>query len=79
MCNKLVVGVASDEDIRINKGPSILNCEERCEILKHCKFVDEIIADVIFTPTLETLKDANCNYYAHGDDPCIDAYGVDVT
>jgi len=64
--------------MRINKGPTVLTNEERCEIFKHCKFVDEVQGDVIYTPTFDTLKKAGCNFYAHGDDPCIDAEGVDV-
>jgi len=38
----LVAGVNSDEDILMVKGPTILNVHERSEILKHCKFVDEV-------------------------------------
>lgn len=63
----------------MTKGPSILNVKERAEIIKHCKFVDEVQIDVPYTPNVETLKHYNCDFYAHGDDPCIDSFGVDVT
>lgn len=43
MSDILVAGVNSDEDLLINKGPTILNVEERSEILRHCKFVDEVV------------------------------------
>ena len=78
MCNSLVLGVAGDKEILENKGPTVLNTQERCEIFRHCKFVDEVLGEVIYTPTFDTLKKAGCNYYAHGDDPCIDKDGVDV-
>lgn len=75
----LVVGVNSDADILMTKGPTILNVRERTEILRHCKFVDEVVPDMAYTPTMDILKRVGCNYYAHGDDPCIDSEGVDVT
>ena len=63
----------------MTKGPPILNVQERAEIIRHCKFVDEVQIDVPYTPNIETLKSYNCDFYAHGDDPCIDSFGVDVT
>ena len=49
----LVVGVASDADILSHKGPPILNIQERAEILRHCKFVNEVVTDIPYAPTLE--------------------------
>ena len=76
--DKLVVGVNSDEDILSHKGPTILNVRERAEILRHCKYVDEVVRDVPYAPTMESLKEVGCGYYAHGDDPCLNEDGVDV-
>ena len=42
MSDVLVIGVNTDEDLMLNKGPTVMNCEERAEYLKHCKFVDEV-------------------------------------
>jgi len=33
----------------------------------------------MYTPTFELLDSLKCKYYAHGDDPCIDSEGVEVT
>ena len=79
MTDILVVGVNSDTDLRKTKGPTILNVEERSAILNHCKFIDEIISDTIYTPTVDYLKEVNCKFYAHGDDPCIDHTGFNIT
>jgi len=79
MGDYLVVGVNSDDDLRKLKGPTILKCDERAEIMRHCKFIDRVEADMPYTPTLETLASVGCNFYAHGDDPCINSEGVDVT
>lgn len=79
MSDILVVGVNSDEDLLTNKGPTILNQEERAEILRHCKFVDEVVVGTDYTPDFELLKKLNCGFYAHGDDPCFNSEGVDLT
>ena len=75
----LVVGVNSDSDLMLNKGPTIFNGEERSEIIRRCKFVDEVIPDTPYTPTPELLDSFNCSHYAHGDDPVIDHTGFNVT
>ena len=56
-----------------------MNVHERAEIMRHCKFVDEVQIDIPYTPSLDTLRGFGCDFYAHGDDPAIDANGVDVT
>lgn len=79
MGDYLVAGINSDEDLMKNKGPTIMNVKERQEIMKHCKFVDEVAGNTPYTPTIELLKELNCGFYAHGDDPCINSDGVDIT
>ena len=74
----LCIGIVSDADILKNKGPPIMNDRERYEILSHCKFVDNILQKAPFLQTFDTLKSVDCNFYAHGDDPCFDSNGVDV-
>ena len=74
-----MVGINSDEDVLKTKGMTIMNCKERCEIIKHCKFVDEVIPDTPYTPSIEILNQYECGFYAHGDDPCFNSEGVDVT
>ena len=53
--DQLIVGVNSDEEIMKNKGPTVLNCDERSEILAACKWVDEIHKDTEYTVTVEVL------------------------
>ena len=48
----LVSGVNSDEDILATKGPTIMNIDERCELLKHNKFVQKIAPKTPYTPTV---------------------------
>jgi len=79
MGDYLCAGVNSDADIMKTKGPSIFNDKERCEIVSHCKFIDDVLPKSPYTPSFETLKQVDCGYFAHGDDPCIDSEGVDIT
>ena len=70
MGDYVCAGVNSDADILKTKGPTIFNDKERCEFVRHCKFIDEILPKAPYTPTFDTLKEVNCDYFAHGDDPC---------
>jgi len=79
MCDVLVLGVNSDADLLKTKGPTIMNNRERNEIMRHCKFVDEVIEETPYSPSLQFLDDINCQFYAHGDDPCFDSNGVEIT
>ena len=74
----LVVGVNSDAEILRNKGPTVLSCKERADILRACKWVDEVHEDTEYTVRLDTLDRYNCQFYAHGDDPVFDADGTDM-
>jgi len=78
MSDYLVVGVATDYEMTKVKGPTIMNENERAEVLRHCKFADRVIQGCPYTPSIATIQSEGCNYYAHGDDPCIDSEGVDV-
>ena len=55
----LVVGVNSDSEIEKVKGPTIFKVDERCSIVKSCKWVDEVVPDTDYTPTEEILDRYN--------------------
>ena len=50
-CNKLIVGVHNDEQVMTYKNKPIINYYDRLEIVKSCRYVDEIYenADLITT------------------------------
>ena len=78
LCEELVVGVNSSEDITKNKGPPILTLQERSEIIRACKWVGEVVEGTKYTPDFELLDELNCVAYAHGDDPAYNHEGVDI-
>jgi cytidyltransferase-like protein len=51
----LVVGVHSDAEITRNKGPPVMNEAERYAMVRACKWVDEMIEDAPYSPTVELL------------------------
>ncbi len=74
----LVVGVNSDEGIIAVKGPPILTSEERCQIINSCRYVSECIPKTPYTVSENTLNLLGCQYYIHGDDPCVGEDGLDM-
>lgn len=73
----LVVGVHSDAEIARNKGPPVMNEIERYALARSCKWVDEVVENAPYSPTIELLNSLNCRYAAHGDDLSINENGDD--
>jgi len=73
----LVAGVHSDAEIIKNKGPPLMNEEERYEAIRACKWVDEVVEDAPYQTQIETLDEYNIDYCAHGDDITTMADGTD--
>jgi choline-phosphate cytidylyltransferase len=75
----LVVGVSGDTETIEKKGKIVMNEFERTEILKHIKWVDEVICPCPWTLTLEFLEEHKIDFVAHDDIPyssagCDDIY-----
>lgn len=68
MCDTLIVGIHSNAEIESQKGPPVMHQDERYELLKHIKWIDEIAYDVPYCPSLDTLKGVNADFVVHGDD-----------
>ena len=65
----MIVGVSGDEDVLKYKGQFVMSQTERGEILKHCKWVDEVICPCPWKTTPEWAKKLNIHYMAHDDIP----------
>lgn len=74
----LICGINSFDDIYKNKGIPVFTDEEREEIVKSCRWVDEVVSKVPYSPSVELIKKFNCDYAVHGDDLACDENGVDV-
>jgi len=73
----LVVGVHSDVEIELNKGPTLVPEQHRYAAVRACRWVDEVVENAPYTTQLEFLDKYNCDFCAHGDDITTDSQGVD--
>lgn len=68
MGDYLVVGVHSDKQIESYKRKPIFPEEHRYEIMRSCKYVDEVIESAPLVMTKEFLESNNIDLVVRGDD-----------
>ena len=73
-----MAAVICDSEVAKYKGPPILNQNERAELIRACKWVDEAVIVNSYNPTLEILDSVDCDYSVHGDDPVLNPDGSDT-
>merc|ERR1712226_1184980 len=78
MGHKLIVGVHSDEDIRLHKGPPVFTEDERYSMVLSIKWVDYVVTNAPYCTTVETLDKYQCDFCVHGDDITLSADGTDT-
>jgi ethanolamine-phosphate cytidylyltransferase len=74
---QLVVGVHSDEAILENKGPTVMNLEERTAAVDACRWVTESVTRAPYVTSLPWISHYGCKYVVHGDDITSDSTGED--
>ena len=74
----LIVGVSGDEETIAKKGKIVMTQKERCDILSHCKWVDEIICPCPWVITLDFINKNKIDYVAHDDAPYGGAGSTDI-
>lgn len=68
MGDYVIVGVHSDKDVRSYKRTPIIPEQQRYEIVKSCKYVDEIIEAAPLVITKKFLDENKIDLVIHGDD-----------
>lgn len=66
---RLIVGVTSNEDTKYHKGISVMNAQERAESARHCKYVDEVVANCIWVLTEDFMEKYDIWFAVHDDEP----------
>lgn len=64
----LIVGVHSDEDVKIYKRKPILDLETRSKTVAYCKYVNEIIAGAPLVTTKEFIENKKIDYVIIGEE-----------
>jgi len=79
LCDELVVGVHSAEQITLTKKCSpVQTDEERMRLVASCKWVDEVILSKEYSPDYEkVLEQFDCDFCIHGNDINLNAEGKD--
>lgn len=73
----LIAGVHSSSDINQEKGLPVMEDEERCEVVRSCRYVDEVVKDAPFVTQAEMVKQYEVDIVVHGDDIVLDKNGID--
>jgi len=72
----LLVGVNSDAQVKEHKAPTVMSHAERCEAVRHCRWVDEVVEEAPWIIDQQFLDKWQIDYVAHDDDPYA-AAGID--
>jgi len=78
MGDYLIVGVHTDAEIAMNKGPPVFNQEERYRMVRAIKWVDEVVEAAPYVTTVEELDAHRCDFCVHGNDITMTADGTDT-
>ncbi|KAJ6463361.1 cholinephosphate cytidylyltransferase [Mycena sanguinolenta] len=65
----LLVGVNSDEQVIEHKARGVMNHAERLEAVRHCRWVDEIVADAPWVIDQAFVDKYQIDYVAHDEEP----------
>ncbi|KAH9986219.1 hypothetical protein BJV74DRAFT_775058 [Russula compacta] len=74
----LIVGVNSDEQVKQHKFKCVMEHRERCEAVRHCRWVDEVTPDAPWVIDATFIEKYNIDYVAHDDEPYLSAGHEDV-
>ncbi|KAJ7718597.1 cholinephosphate cytidylyltransferase [Mycena maculata] len=74
----LLVGVNSDEQVREHKARGIMTHAERLEAARHCRWVDEIVAEAPWIIDQAFLDKYQIDYVAHDEEPYASSGHEDV-
>ncbi|KAF3760588.1 Nucleotidylyl transferase [Cryphonectria parasitica EP155] len=75
--DELYVGVHSDESILENKGPTVMDLQERIAAVDACRWVTRSVARAPYVTQLSWITHYGCRYVVHGDDITSDSSGED--
>ena len=66
---EVVVGVTGGADTTANKGKTVMTEEERCESVRQCRYVDEVICPSPWVFSMDFMRQHNIDFIARDDEP----------
>ncbi|CAL9737849.1 ethanolamine-phosphate cytidylyltransferase [Monosporozyma servazzii] len=75
--SQLLVGIHTDEQITINKGPPVMHTLERYSHSEGLRWCTKVVEDAPYVTHPAWLDRYGCKYVVHGDDITTDANGDD--
>ncbi|CCH44502.1 Ethanolamine-phosphate cytidylyltransferase [Wickerhamomyces ciferrii] len=75
--SELYIGIHSDEEITLNKGPTVMNLKEREFTIDSNKWTTKTIINAPYVTQPEWMNKYQCKYVVHGDDITTDSDGND--
>ena len=74
----LIVGVCSEASTHANKGKTVMSENERYEMVRHCRYVDEVVRDAPWVTDWKFIDNHKIDFVAHDDLPYVSANSEDV-
>ncbi|KAG8624530.1 hypothetical protein KVT40_007597 [Elsinoe batatas] len=74
---ELLVGIHSDEAILENKGPTVMNLNERVAAVDACRWSTKAVPHAPYVTQLSWISHYGCRFVVHGDDITSDSGGED--
>lgn len=75
--DELYAGVHTDEAILANKGPTVMNLDERVAATNACRWVTHSVSGAPYVTSMPYISHYGCKYVVHGDDITSDSDGND--
>uniref|UniRef100_A0A914C329 choline-phosphate cytidylyltransferase n=1 Tax=Acrobeloides nanus TaxID=290746 RepID=A0A914C329_9BILA len=70
----LIAGVTNDQDTQKYKGSIVNNEQERYEVVRHCRYVNEVYRDAPFRPTADFIAHDGLPYDISGDEDMYETF-----
>lgn len=75
--SELYIGIHTDEEIQANKGPTVMNLQERAITIDANKWTTKVITHAPYVTQPDFMNKYGCKYVVHGDDITTDSDGND--
>lgn len=73
----LIAGVSGEQDTERFKGKTVIPAKDRCEMVRQCRYVDEVIEDCPWVIDAQFVRSNRIDWVVHDDAPYTMGAGAD--